>query len=436
MKESAIDNNMKTMMVKVSALLCWAFLVLACQSDKREAGSADHYTCPMHPTVLSATQGACPVCGMDLVRKARAGEEVVITEALAKRLQSPDESVIASARTTRPVFSRQPLVVNVQGVVAYDTRFVHSIPARVGGRLEKVYLRYPYQPVRKGQPVAEMYSPEMLTAQRELLFLLKTDSTNEFLIRAAKQKLTLLGATTSQIESWSKTGEANPRFTVFSPVDGYVILPDSPMPSVPRAAPSGSAAMGGDMNAPPATPTAATEPAQGPGMVRMGDYVSRGQLLFTIASRESMRIEFSVPVHLVGALHVGDHITIEVNGGVNRKGTVDFVQPFYEEGDVFQKIRTYVKEPSLRIGQLVNARLEATSPETLWIPRKAVTDLGSAQVVFVKDRGVFKAREIETGIRTNGWLEVRSGLASSEEIAEEAGFLVDSESFIKTNRTK
>ena len=168
----------------------------------------------------------------------------------------------------------------------------------------------------------------------------------------------------------------------------------------------------------------------------MGDYVSRGQLLFTIASRESTRIEFSMPVHLVGALHVGDRMAIEVNGGAKREGTVDFVEPFYEEGGVFQKIRTYVQEPSLRIGQLVNAKLETTSQETLWVPRNAVTDLGSAQVVFVKDRGVFKAREIETGIRTNGWLEVRSGLASSEEVAEEAAFLVDSESFIKTNRTK
>lgn len=436
MKQSVNDSNMKTMMVKVSALLCWAILVLACQSDKREAVGADQYTCPMHPTVLSATQGACPVCGMDLVRKARAGEEVVITEALAKRLQSPDESVIASTRTTRPVFSRQPLVVTSQGVVAYDTRFVHSIPARVGGRLEKVYLRYPYQQVRMGQPVAEMYSPEMLTAQRELLFLLKSDSTNEALIRAAKQKLALLGASGSQIETWTRTGEANARFTVFSPVDGYVILPDSPMPTAPRSATSGNAAMGGDMNASPATPVSTTEPAKSPGMVRMGDYVSRGQLLFTIASRESMRIELSMPVHLTGALHVGDRMTIEVNGGVKREGTVDFVQPFYEEGDVFQKIRTYILEPSLRIGQLVNARLETTSQETLWVPRKAVTDLGSAQVVFVKERGVFKAREIETGIRTNGWLEVRSGLASSEEIAEEAAFLVDSESFIKTNRTK
>lgn len=436
MKKTINDTNMKTLMVKVSALFCWTFLVLACQSDKREAAGGDQYTCPMHPTVLSATQGACPVCGMDLVRKARAGEEVVITEALAKRLQSPDESVIASARTTRPVFSRQPLVVTLQGVVAYDTRFVHSISARVAGRLEKVYLRYPYQAVRKGQPVAEMYSPEMLTAQRELLFLLKSDSTNEALIRSAKQKLVLLGATMPQIETWIKAGEANARFTVFSPADGYVILPDSPMPAAPRSATSGSAAMGGDMNASPETPVVTKQPAQSPGMIRMGDYVSRGQLLFTIASRESTRIEFSMPVHLVGALHVGDRMAIEVNGGAKREGTVDFVEPFYEEGGVFQKIRTYVQEPSLRIGQLVNAKLETTSQETLWVPRNAVTDLGSAQVVFVKDRGVFKAREIETGIRTNGWLEVRSGLASSEEVAEEAAFLVDSESFIKTNRTK
>jgi Cu(I)/Ag(I) efflux system membrane fusion protein len=428
--------NMNTIMVRVGKLLFCAFLVFACHTDRKKASEADQYTCPMHPTVISATQGSCPVCGMDLVRKARAGEEVVITEALAKRLQSPDESVIATARTIRPTFSSRPLVVSAHGVVAYDTRFVHSIPARVGGRLEKVYLRYPYQSVRKGEPVAELYSPEMLTAQRELLFLIKSDSTNESLIRTASQKLILLGATRQQIDEWIRVGEANPRFTLFSPVDGYVILPDSPIPAAPRSPASESAAMGGGMNASPAAPVASAEPTQSAGMIRMGDYVSRGQPLFSIASRKSMRIEFSIPVQQTGSLHVGDRLAIEVNGGIKRVGAVDFVQPFYEEGDFFQKIRTYVQEPTLRIGQLVSARLETTSPETLWVPRKAVTDLGSTQIVFVKEHGVFKPREIETGIHADGWLEIRSGLASSEEIAEEAAFLVDSESFIKTNRVK
>lgn len=425
------------MMIKTryAALWMWAILLVACQADKNSA-SSDQYTCPMHPTVITATQGSCPVCGMDLVRKARAGEEVVITEALTKRLQSPDESVIAEMRTIKPSYGRKPLSVTTNGVVTYDTRLVHTIPARVGGRLEKVYLRYAYQPVRKGQAVADIYSPEMLTAQQEFLFLLKSDGGNESLVQAAKQKLSLLGATTSQIENWATTGVASPRFTVYSPVDGYVIIPESAASAVSQPVTAASTDMGGDMNASTPTPAAMPASARTKELIRVGDYVTRGQTLFTIAGTQSMRLEFSVPTQQLGIIRVGDRMKVQWSAGGEREARVDFVQPFYDEGDVLQKIRTYVKEPSLRIGELVSARLLTESPEALWVPRNSITELGGAQAVFVKTRGVFKAREVETGIRTNGWIEIRGGLTSSDEIAEEAAFLVDSESFIKTDRSK
>lgn len=405
-------------------------LLMACGGRKGTA-EADQYTCPMHPTVISATQGACPVCGMDLVRKAREGEEVVITEALAKRLKSPDESVIAKAAASRPVFGRKPLVVEVQGVVAIDSRFVRTIPARVAGRVERVHLRYPYQPVRAGEPVAELYSPEMLAAQRELLYLATTDSA---LLRPARQKLMWLGATTSQIDAWLKSGEADPRFTVFSPVDGYVILPGSVQSTVSVSAAGGRGGMGEDMNA---TPTVAETGSPQPPkteLIRAGDYVSRGQALFTVASREAMRLELRVPAAQAGVIRTGDRLTVEVNGGKKHEATVDFVQPFYEGNEVFQTIRVYVRDASLRVGQLVSVRLLAESSETLWVPRRAVADLGTGQIVFVHERGVFKPRAVQTGRKTDEWYEITSGLASSDEVADEAAFLIDSESFIKTDR--
>ncbi len=423
--------------MKVSqVLLLLAVVLMACNSGDKGTASADQYTCPMHPTVISSTQGSCPVCGMDLVRKAREGEEVVITEALAKRLQPPDESVIATARTTRPVYSRKPLEVAVQGVVAYDTRFVQTIAARIGGRVEKVYLRYPYQAVRKGQPVAELYSPEMLAAQRELLFLMNTDSANTALIESSRQKLMLLGASPKQIDAWVRSGDVEPRITVFSPLDGYVIVQGSSMPTVSTTPAATGGGMGEGMNATPVAASVTPAASGGTTLIRAGDYVARGQLLFTIASEEAMRLEFNVPVHQVGTLHEGDRLSIEVNGGGKREATVDFVQPFYENDEVLQKIRAYVRDRSLRIGQLVHATLYAESAEALWVPRSAVADLGKDQVVFVKDRGVFKPRRVQTGLRTDGWYEIRNGLASAEDIAEEAAFLVDSESFIKTDQDK
>src|SRR5687767_3284996 len=170
-----------------------ALLTLAsCGAGGNHVEHADTYTCPMHPTVVSDRPSTCPVCGMDLVRKARSGEEVEITEDLAKVLKSPNEIVIASIKTIKAEYKSVPSSVEAQGLVTYDTRNIFTIPSRVGGRLEKIYLKYEFQPVSKGQKIAEIYSPELITAQRELLFLVENDAENKSLLDGAKNKLGLL----------------------------------------------------------------------------------------------------------------------------------------------------------------------------------------------------------------------------------------------------
>ena len=142
----------------------FVLLIIFSACDSKETTHVDDtYTCPMHPTVISDRPGSCPVCGMDLVRKARSGEEVEITEDLSRLLKSPNEIVVASIKTIRGEYKSMPLFVEAQGVVTYDTRHIHTIPARVGGRLERVYLTYAFQRVSKGQKIADIYSPELLT---------------------------------------------------------------------------------------------------------------------------------------------------------------------------------------------------------------------------------------------------------------------------------
>src|SRR5690606_28561843 len=110
-----------------------------------------------------------------------------------------------------------------QGIVTYDTRNIYTIPSQIGGRLEKVFLKYPFQTVKKGQKVAEIYSPELLTAQRELLFLLENDSQNEALIKGARERLRLLGASESQINYLVQKRQPQNTFSIYSPYNGYVI---------------------------------------------------------------------------------------------------------------------------------------------------------------------------------------------------------------------
>lgn len=414
-------------------------LILAsCGHDGDHAEHADTYTCPMHPTVISDRPGTCPVCGMDLVRKARAGEQVEITEDLAKLLKSPNETVVASIKTIKGQYKSVSVSVQAQGVVTYDTRNIYTIPARVGGRLEKIYLKYEFQPVSKGQKIAEVYSPELITAQRELLFLLENDSEKEPLINGAKKKLELLGLSNTQINDLVKRKETTNTFSVYSPYSGYLITDPPTAPSTSVAMPSAGPARGGmadgmgASSSSTATPTTPMQSSSSGSLIREGDYVAAGQNLFTVVNSSALRIELDLPGAYSGAVKEGSKVQLNFGNGEDVAASVDFVQPFFTEGQNFLKIRVYTsKTEGLHIGHLVSARINLDSTEGLWVPKEAVLDLGVQKVVFLKDRGVLKPKQVTTGVSADGMIEIKSGLASSEEIAVNAQYLVDSESFIK-----
>lgn len=416
-------------------MLLTLLLVSACSPDK-QAENADTYICPMHPTVVSDRPSTCPVCGMDLVRKARAGEEVEITEDLARLIKSPNEVVIASIKTVKAEYKSLAVTVQAQGVVTYDTRYVYNIPTRIGGRLEKVYLKYAFQPVRKGQKVADIYSPELLTAQRELLYLTENDKSNEELIRSAKSKLLLLGASEKQVDEIMARKEPVYTFSIFSGYDGYIISDNQQAPAMVTASSPATSSMGGGMGdagmgstpqtAAPSTPQPNAE------LIREGGYVTTGQPLFKVVNTSALRVELNLALAQAGSVKAGDKILLDLGNGKTEEAKVDFVQPFFSEGEEFIKVRVYVRNTELRIGQLVSATLQFQTSEALWLPKEAILDLGVEKIAFVKERGVFKPKKIITGIRFNGSIEVKMGLASSDEVASNAQYMVDSESFIKS----
>lgn len=408
----------------------------SCNKGEEHAEHSDTYTCPMHPTVVSDKPGACPICGMELVRKVRPGEEIKITEDISKVTKSPNEVVVASIKTIKGEYKSVAPTIQAQGVVTYDTRNIYTIPARFGGRLEKVYLKYVFQRVQKGQKVAEIYSPELITAQRELLYLVENDPENPALIESVKNKLLLLGASATQIESLIKRKEVLNTFAVYSPYSGYLINDDPSAPSMSTTGTAGSSesgAMGNGMSSlPPATQASIANSSSS--LIREGDYVSTGQTLFKVVNPSSLRIELDLPASQAGPIKVGDEAELDFGNGEIRKASVDFVQPFFSENEEFVKLRVYTKDmQNLQIGQLVKASIKVKPVESLWVPKKAVLDLGLDRIVFVKEREAFRPRKVTTGVRADEWIEIKQGLSSSDQIASNAHYLVDSESFIKVS---
>ncbi|MCW5910833.1 MAG: efflux RND transporter periplasmic adaptor subunit [Cyclobacteriaceae bacterium] len=377
----------------------------------------------MHPTVVSDRQGVCPVCNMDLVRKARAGEEVKITEELARLIKSPNESVVSDIKTVKGEYTSQPVTGTATGVVTYDTRNLFTIPARVGGRLEKVFLKYAFQPVRKGQKVAEIYSADLAIAQRELLFLISQQE-SAALIEDAKQKLRLVGVTDAQIKELIQSKEIQYRFPVLSAVEGYVILKEAQPPVVQVPVAMGMAA---------SVTGSSQSPVESTALVREGEYVNAGATLFNIVSTYALWIEISVPSDQSRNLNVGDTLNLVLNNQQTKQGRVGFVQPFFNDKQGFAIVRVYVPDANLKPGAIVTAQWTVQSDKLMWVPREAVIDLGNESVVFVKERGAFVPKQIAV-IESIANRLALSGISSSDELAADAQFMVDSEGFIRTKK--
>jgi len=433
------SNNQKAGIAGVALLL---MLLLAACAPKKEAAH-DEYTCPMHPTVVTDHPGTCPICGMDLVRRTRPEEAVAGDGELDPLLRSTNEVIVGNVKMIRGENRTVPLSLETKGVITYDTRHSYTLSARVEGRLEKVFLKYAFQPVRKGEKVAELYSPGLVTAQRELLYVLETDAANTALIESAKKKLTLLGATPDFIRRLVDRQTVSTTYPIYSPYSGYVVTALQQAPTTPQSAGSptqtssgmGGDAMGGAVTAGAGTTTAPSAAgASSAALLREGDYVGAGQTLFNIVNIEALRIELDVPAAQASAIGTGDVLTLDFGNGVQEAATIDFVQPFFSQGEEFLKLRVYTRHmQDLHIGHLVQAKVELNAKASLWVPRDAVLDMGRDRLVFVKDDSALKPRKVTTGVQAKGWIEITQGLAPAEEIAANAHYLVDSESFIKTN---
>jgi membrane fusion protein, copper/silver efflux system len=366
--------------------------------------------------------------------------EFKITKDLGNLVKPTDAAVISSIRTIQATQKSEWLTSEMKGVITYDTRRAINLPVRFGGRIEKLFIKYNFQAVRKGQKVLEIYSPELVTAQRELLYLLESDPGNKALIDGAKQRLLLLGITDQQVGQLVNTRKESYSFAVFSPADGYIaeetILNNATGIS---EKPAGASGMVGGMGAAASTINdTPNQVAPTETRIREGMYVSTGETIFRIINTSQVWAEFDVYQKDAGSVRLNDHMEISFDNNRHAavKARVNFVQPFFKEGENFVRLRAELVNPKgeYEIGQLVSGRLNLKSGLSLWIPDTSVLDLGEQQVVFLKRRGIFRPRVIEPGRKSENWVEILHGVEPGDSIAYQAQYMVDSESFIKVVR--
>lgn len=392
------------------------------------------YTCPMHPEIARSEPGRCPICKMDLVKKAVAESAAGLPDSLVFLLKPTYAYVLSNIRTIHP--ERKSLAVSIEspGYLTYNAQQIQAISARFSGRVERLYVRYAFQPVRKGQHILDLYSPEIATAQQDLIFLLENDPGNSILIENARQRLSLLGLSAEQIQEAEAKRKPSFSLPVFSPYAGLVFEKAMP-PTIP-----GATEMGEKMEPLAAkTPPSSTPITSGELSLREGMYVQKGQRLFSLQSLSTVWAILEFYPSDAAFIKVGQPAHIQVEPfGKPFSGKINYIEPQFGAGGKNLRARVYLENPGSRLkpGALLKASVRAGERSGLWIPRTAVLDLGRAQVVFLKKDGVFQTLKIEAGGISGNWLEVRSGITEMDEIAADAQFLMDSESFVKFNITK
>ena len=391
------------------------------EKDSKSNGAAKQlYRCPMHHEIVRDKPGNCPICGMDLVPFG--GEEKVITDVNLKTLLKPTNSyVISTIPVTTIQESEEQIEVEALGTVEYDTRAVGSVSARVNGRIEKLYLKYTFQDVSKGQKVMDIYSPEMLTAQQNLLFLIKNDPDNTSFINAAKEKLLLLGMTSEQLQQVIKSQKPSFTVPVYSNYGGHVhdaVSMNAPM--------SQSSSMNN-------TETLVTREL----MLKEGMYVQKGQTLLSVYNPHRLWAVLNIYADNQGLIKVGNSVRIvpETAPEKNFRAKIDFIEPFFREDSKTLTARVYFEnnEMNMPVGSQVKATIFGNTQKANWLPKDAVISLGLDKIVFKKFSDVFKAVKVQTGVTYNNKIQIIDGLTPYDAVAANAQFLMDSESFIKVN---
>lgn len=378
------------------------------------------YTCPMHPQVHSDTAGTCPICGMQLEKVKPPTEARTVS--LNTLLKPANQQVVASVSMVHLAARKENIEMESYGFITYDPGQEGVIASNVEGRIEKLYVKYRFQQIHRGQRIMDIYSPELLTAQQNLLFLLKNDPSNDELMSAAKQKLLLLGMSQGQLNQVIRTGKEAYTVAVFSKYSGHIHE-------------SGG---NGSMSNGPAVSMNDVSLTTKELSVKEGMYVQKGQTIFSVFNPAKAWAVLNIFAGQAALVKKGNQVLIhpESTPGKSFMASISYIEPYYRPDSKTLTARVYFDNGKMNIpiGSQVKATIFAGDRSANWLPEEAVLSLGLDKVVFVRKEEAFVARKIETGIVNKHLIQVLSGLDQSEAVAANAQYLVDSESFIKTEQ--
>lgn len=378
--------------------------------QQAEAGGTHYYTCGMHPWVVLPKPGDCPICHMKLVPldPSKFTGEVAINPVITQ-----DIGVRVAPVTSGPVTR----TIRTVGSVDYNETLVRDVNLKITGWVEKLHVDYVGKPVKKGQPLLDIYSPELYSAQEEYLQAYRStrgattaaaapatrtgaelSKWNTDLLAAARKRLEFFDISPEQVRELEKSGQVSKVLTLRSPYDGLVIQ---------KAAQEGMKVDGGTR------------------LYRIAD-LSNVWVMATL-------YEYQLPYVQLGQEAV---MTLPYIPGQTFKGKVAYVYPYLNQALRQISVRLEFDNPEmvLKPGMFVSIEFRSTlARDRTLVPREAVIDTGERQVAFVsRGEGKFEPRNVKLGAEAEGGMvEVLDGLRPGEQVVTSGQFLLDSESRLR-----
>ncbi|MBI9034199.1 MAG: efflux RND transporter periplasmic adaptor subunit [Bacteroidales bacterium] len=358
----------------------------------QEEAAPSWYTCSMHPQIQQQEPGDCPICAMELIpMSANSGISdpgvIQMTEDAIKLAQI-QTSVVGKTSAQK--------TIRLQGKVEMDQRRNSTQTAHYSGRIETLSISFEGELVNKGQKLATIYSPELVTAQQELIQAIKTKDQYPELAEAAKNKLKLWKLSDKQIKAIEKSGKWTENFAVYADQSGYVMAK----------------------------------------LINTGDYIKRGQAMFRIADMSHLWVMFDAYEKDLTFVKTGDEIDFTVGSfpGKTFTAKVEFIDPMMDSKRRTAAVRAEVDntEGLLKPGMFTEGVLASgleQKGEVIIVPRSSVMWTGKRSVVYVRykhsDEPAFELRQVVLGETLGDNYIINSGLEEGEEVVTHGTFTVD-----------
>ena len=355
------------------------------------AKGAVEYTCSMHPQIRQAEPGICPLCEMDLTPlENESSDQTTVLK------MSPEAAKLADIQTARvgsgPNGARR---IRLSGKIAPDERRALTQTAHLAGRVEQLYVTFTGEEVRAGQPLALLYAPALLSAQREFLEAMRMKTTNPTLLEAARAKLRNWKLPENFIDELEKSGKIQREVLIRADRSGVVTAR----------------------------------------RVAVGDYVEEGAPLFELMDLRKVWAILEAYEPDLPFIRVGNRVEITTSAlpGRSFSGRIAFIDPLLNPQSRTVALRVELDnagaafKPQMFIeGEVLGGTYTQTA---LVVPKTAVLWTGKRSVVYVKVPGAsvpsFEFREVALGETTDKGIQVLSGLEPGEEVVVQGAFVID-----------